>query len=520
MTGTPPADDANVTAQAPGEEPGAGEPVSGSGAEDAATGRQQATPGPTSHKDPFVLYLERVSLQESLADVAENEFVARAKLISDSHIIYSNIAHRFVSLLEADTALARQVLQSSSSAPVYHSPSYGGDHLNARRSARSTSPASCASPTTQRHHHSLFLSATKLDQTDPWLVASHSMSPPRRPAVGGERGPSASPVSADRSAAHEERRTSVAHLKLSHAYQTRRRECTVRRLGNQVATQSTVVSNFQEREARRAEAFRRREAKLLQRAFENESKNSAAATERGRLELKHFNAAKPLRLKVESKAEACRITLKKNVLQEQATARAARLMDFETKKFVEEKKKMFEQHMAALQDVAHMTHRQQTADCAKSKALLGHVLVNRNIQQGRYQRVFHQHMNEILGARKRQDYEDICDVLRARYSEPVGVEVAWSTGSSSGDEDAATLARDRETPPRPTIATGLQPASSGKSQALSVAKYAQLCGAKESAVRGLAGGGVVHSASNITSPSLYAEMLAPVVRGATHVGWR
>jgi hypothetical protein len=476
--------------------------------------------------DPYVAHLERTSHHEAILALLEDEFSTRAKLTSDCHKTYSNIAHRFVALLEADVVIARSRLGVTSVAPFYYS-------TPSSRAAQSPPlfrdidtedddgelppgppPQHRRDGSPAHHQHTFFLSATKLDQTDPRLVPSHSKSPTRT------KHEAASPPQTKR-IDDQERLTSVAHVTMKTGYQTKRRECTVRRLDQQVNEQAAVISEFQLREAKRVEAFRRREAMLLKRAMDNEARNAVAATERGRLELKHFDATKPLRLRVESKGEASRVSLKKSVLKEQAIARAARKMDHSTSTFVAEKEKQFEQQMASLQEIAIATHHQQIMECTTAKATLSSVLATRNAKQGRYQRAFHQHMVSVLGVKKRQDYDDISGVVRARYAEPIGVVVAWS--SDEDDDDAVTHRRQAAVPTTNSAASILlktpqqkRSAHHGGTSAMSDAKYARLCGATESAVRGIAGIGP----DVASSPLLYSEMASPVIRGATHVGWR
>jgi hypothetical protein len=470
------------------------------------------------HQDSLAQYMERAAWHETQTELMEEEFHQRTKLISDAHKIYANIAHRFVSLLETDTAAVLQSLDKSRKVPQYYN---SDDHRRqieeeewnqptvfVRRAARSTSPPLDvhASPSPGRHEHKLYLSATKLDQTDPRLLVAHALSP-SRPVVHDDRG-ATSGTAALRQRDSVGRVGAVVEVALSHDYQSKRRDCAVRRLAQQVASQAAVVGNFQEREARRAEAFRRREATLLKRAMENESKNSAAATERGRLELRHFDATQPLRLKVEAKGEASRIALKTNLLREQATARAARQMEYETNQFVAHQEAAFEKKMALLHERALVTHRQCEHDCTKSKRMLNHVLVERNIKSGQYQRVFHQHMSEMLGSRKRQDYDNICSVVRSRFVEPTGMQVTWSSDASSADPEEDGGRGARSTPRKCFKKNSGSP--------LSESQYARLCGARESAVRGLSGLGL-----DTNSQHFFTETMASsVIRGTTHVGWR
>ncbi|CUG86322.1 Hypothetical protein, putative [Bodo saltans] len=500
---------------------------------------------PSIEVDPYVAHVERESHQDAILAFIEDEFSIRAKITSDSHKMYSNIAHRFISLLEADVVAARNRLALTSDAPQYYAtPSSRALHSWTLVSKTPSSkwaddeddgelppgppPQHRLDGSPTHHQHAFFLSATKLDQTDPRLVPSHSKSPIRGSKWEKQQsaGPSSSAyVDANKQQEEQQRLTSIAHITMKNTYQKKRRECTVRRLDQQINDQAAVVGEFQVREAKRVEAFRRREAMLLKRAMDNEARNSVAATERGRLELKHFDATKPLRLHVESKGEASRVSLKKNLLKEQATARAARRMDQHTSAFVTEKEKQFEQQMATLQEIAIATHHQQTIECSHSKAMLSSVLANRNAKQGRYQRAFHQHMVGVLSARKRQDFEDISGVVRARHAEPIGVEVSWSSDDEDENPQRQPTAHQPTTSTVALLKTPQRAGAAGQNGTtsqqqrtpMSEARYARLCGATESAVRGIAG---ISVGPGIASPSLFGEMMSPVIRGATHVGWR
>lgn len=412
------------------------------------------------------------ALKEACGRLQEEEFHARSAIVSEAQRVYASIAYRCIAMLESDAAIVRRVLSKKDDEDVAATPS-----RERVRSARSVTPPRHADPSAASPSSSAFvptgkaghfyMSAAKIDHTDPRLAAT----PTRR--CGPDQPP---------------RPVHISRLELPCTYQSRRRECVVKKLSADLEHQSKVVRDLEISEARRAEAFRRREAALLQKAVVNETRNTTKAMEHTRMQLKDFEERQPLRLNVEEKREATRIHLKRTALEQQARARASRFMDLETSLFVDEAKKVFNREVSQLLETAHAVHRSTHEEESRDRKTLDGVLIDRRLKRGAFQRTFKKLVEEELERKRRVDHEDIAEVVASRHPEPVGAAVAWTTASP---DEGAERVRAAGTPsPHRRHLRDTESSSSARRRAahpkpvMPDATYARLCGMRESIVRG------------------------------------
>lgn len=429
---------------------------------------------PLQTADVVVTYMQQTAWQDECSAVSEEEFRQRAALVAESQRVYSSIVYRFVTLLETE-AQRWEVSQRGGSVRSARSASEG-------RPSRAAS-AKEFSPTGRSGH--FFLSANKLDHTDQRL---------------------APPPSYLHSSVSPMRATKVATVELSATYQNRRREYTVRKLETELQHQLRVVQDFKKREAMRVAAFQRREASLLERALENERKNTGAAVDVSNLAVKVFDDGKPLRVHVEEQREAARVQQKERLLAKQARARASQFMSVETNGYVAKTKELFEERMSELQDAAATAHRQAQEALAASQGQLSSLLIERNIKQSQYKRVYKKIVCATLDKKKRSDYSDIAHVVAGKHPEPVGASVSWPVASPSVRLADSVLQKHQ----------GKTSSTIRSTPHLSAASYARFCGPREAAVLSAADG----TGDNHLDPISQEMLRSTLVRGAMHVVWR
>lgn len=464
-------------------------------------------------------HLERVKCLDAISKLSEQEFEHRALIVSELHKVYTTVAFRFVSMLEEDAKRIAEIREKASRAEpnLYHSEAHDERaHSEAGspqyRSARSASGGS-SSKSPNRASGRFYLSAAKMDQTDRQLA-------PRSPALSARRrraeGESITHATLNR------RETSVSHVEMSNVEHNRRKMYNLRKMEQELAAQAKIVAEFAEKEKRRKEAYQRREAALLKKAIENEQRNASWATERMKLKIDRFDEEKPLRIQAEAKQEAIRVALKRQQLEQQARARASQFMDLEARQFVEEKKQIYEQRMAQLQEAAALAHLQQSASCSPSS--LSSYLIERTIHQGLHKRTFHKEIQKVLDQKQRQEREEIGDYLIKTFLEPGGTEVRWHA-----ENPATTIGASVTDAHVDNVALSLDNASllgtKRKVKPIHDTTYTRLCGAKESVVLGIVGDdGAKKSPSAKSTPKYFdpSSSLSSIayIRGDGPIRWK